>query len=376
MMIFKSALVLFLVIPFTLAYPAHFAKICQKLVDKFLENRKNLTHIPNPPGPLQDDCIKMVNDPTHPYIPPKPTDLRGPCPGLNTLANHNYLPRSGVARPDQLITAVMEGYNLGNDFAKFLVYQAHLLNGNPLTNLISIGGKTSLTGPDPPKPAAVGGLSFHGTFEGDTSMTRVDAFFGNQATFNETLFKQFTSFAQEFGANGTYDMNTAAELRHQRLQQSIQNNPNLSFVSPRILSAYSEAVFPTIFFVDGRLNSGQLNLDAARSFFDTNMMPTGFHRQPAPVSFPTVTTLIQRVFDKHPFTPGINHGVNNFTLMPETPALSDFCGIYEDIVLRVLKIQYPNPTGQLRDALNTNLEFFYSAVKGHNCTQVFPFGTK
>lgn len=24
-------------------------------------------------------------------------DVRGLCPGLNTLANHNYLPRNGVA---------------------------------------------------------------------------------------------------------------------------------------------------------------------------------------------------------------------------------------------------------------------------------------
>lgn len=24
-------------------------------------------------------------------------DVRGPCPGLNTLANHGYLPRNGVA---------------------------------------------------------------------------------------------------------------------------------------------------------------------------------------------------------------------------------------------------------------------------------------
>jgi hypothetical protein len=24
-------------------------------------------------------------------------DVRGPCPGLNTLANHGYLPRNGIA---------------------------------------------------------------------------------------------------------------------------------------------------------------------------------------------------------------------------------------------------------------------------------------
>lgn len=127
--------------------------------------------------------------------------------------------------------------------------------------------------------------------------------------------------------------------------------------------------------MDGRLNNGQLSLTAARDFFDTNMLPAGFNRQPAAVSFPVIMPLVQQIFDKHPFTPGVNNGVNNFTLMPNTPNLFDFCGIYEDIVLRVLKLQYPNPTGQLRGALNTNLNFFFSAVEGHNCTQVFPFGT-
>lgn len=35
----------------------------------------------------------------HEFMMPNFTagDVRGPCPGLNTLANHNYLPRNGVA---------------------------------------------------------------------------------------------------------------------------------------------------------------------------------------------------------------------------------------------------------------------------------------
>ncbi|KIJ38005.1 hypothetical protein M422DRAFT_83380, partial [Sphaerobolus stellatus SS14] len=187
-----------------------------------------------PPAPLPagQNGLKLVNDAAHPFMP-QGNQLRGPCPALNTLANHGYLPRNGVARPDQIVTAVMEGLNLGNDFAKFLAYQAFLLNGNPLTNLMSIGMKTPLTGPDPPKPALVGGLSQHGTFEGDTSMSRIDAFFGDAATFNATRFKDFLAFATQFGVNGSYDVNAASELRFERLQDSIKNNPQLVFTSPR-----------------------------------------------------------------------------------------------------------------------------------------------
>lgn len=132
-------------------------------------------------------------------------------------------------------------------------------------------------------------------------------------------------------------------------------------------------MFPTIFFVDGRLNNGQLDLKAAYDFFGPNQYPADFYRQPAPVDFLTINPLVTKLFDKYPFVPGVNHGVGNYTELPDTPTLSDFCGIYEDIVLRVLKSQYPNPTGVLLDALNTNLDFFYSAVKTQGCKQVFPF---
>ena len=40
------------------------------------------------PGPLPFNGTKLVNDPAHPFKPPRPSDERGPCPGLNTLANH------------------------------------------------------------------------------------------------------------------------------------------------------------------------------------------------------------------------------------------------------------------------------------------------
>ena len=41
-----------------------------------------------PPGPLNDTSAKLVNDEGHPWKPLRPGDIRGPCPGLNTLASH------------------------------------------------------------------------------------------------------------------------------------------------------------------------------------------------------------------------------------------------------------------------------------------------
>ena len=55
---------------------------------------------------------------------------------------------------------------MGNKLAKFIAYSSFLVDGNLITNRLSIGGKTSLTGPDPPRPAIVGGLDTHAVFEG------------------------------------------------------------------------------------------------------------------------------------------------------------------------------------------------------------------
>lgn len=55
---------------------------------------------------------------------------------------------------------------MANGLAKFVTYAAFLVDGNPITNLLSIGGKSALTGEDPPEPAIVGGLNTHAVFEG------------------------------------------------------------------------------------------------------------------------------------------------------------------------------------------------------------------
>lgn len=42
---------------------------------------------PLPPA-INDTSPKLVFDEAHPWLPPGPGDIRGPCPGLNTLASH------------------------------------------------------------------------------------------------------------------------------------------------------------------------------------------------------------------------------------------------------------------------------------------------
>ena len=72
-----------------IAFPAYgsLAGLTREQLDAIiptLEIREPAT----PPGPLKDTSAKLVNDKAHPWKPLKPGDIRGPCPGLNTLASH------------------------------------------------------------------------------------------------------------------------------------------------------------------------------------------------------------------------------------------------------------------------------------------------
>ena len=44
----------------------------------------------------------------HRYEPPRPTDSRSPCPALNVLANHGYLPRDGKNIPADVLQKVVQ----------------------------------------------------------------------------------------------------------------------------------------------------------------------------------------------------------------------------------------------------------------------------
>ncbi|KXN81289.1 Aromatic peroxygenase [Leucoagaricus sp. SymC.cos] len=324
----------------------------------------------DPPGPLNDTSAKLVNDAAHPWMPLAPNDIRGPCPGLNTLASHGYLPRDGIATPAQIITAAMEGFNMANDLAKFVTYAAFLVDGNPITNLISIGSKSSETGEDPPSPAIVGGLNTHAVFEGDASMTRGDAFFGDNHSFNQTLWDEFVDFSNQFGA-GKYNLTVAGELRQRRIQDSITTNPTFSFVAPRYFTAYAESVFPINFFIDGRQTDKQLDLNDALGFFRDMKFPDGFFR----AGQPTSADGIEVVAAAHPIAPGANQGaVNTYTPDPNSADFSSFCKLYVNFVNQTIKSLYPDPTGVLRDALNRNLNFLYEFINTPACPQVFPYG--
>jgi len=295
---------------------------------------------------------------------------------MNALASHGYIPRDGIARPSQIVAAIQEVFNVANDLALALVYGNFIFSGNLITDLISIGEKTLRTGVEPGPPCNAGGLSDHDAFEGDASMTRADLYFGDNYNFNETYFQVFVR-ASSKSPDGKYDPQVAIDLRNERFKDSIATNPTFNFQNARYFGAFSEAVFPYAFFVDGRFTPERLDMDAARSFFQFGKLPDDFHRPSRPLSAPEHN---KQIVDFMKACPEIKVGKNNGTVdsfIPNTNApgmeFEDICTGYVKSIDLIAQI-YQNAVGDLRNAIRTNLHYFSRAFVMANCTELFPFG--
>ncbi len=79
-------------------------------------------------------------DTAHQFVAPGPNDIRGPCPGLNAAANHNFLAHDGITTFNELVDAQQNVYNVGYDLATLLAALGlTLTDGDIVTEKLSIG---------------------------------------------------------------------------------------------------------------------------------------------------------------------------------------------------------------------------------------------
>jgi len=172
--------------------------------------------------------------------------------------------------------------------------------------------------------------------------------------------------------DGRFDRQVALDLRYQRFKDSIATNPNFNYPATRYFSAFNEAVFTYVLFVDGLTKyPRRLDMDAARSFFQFGKMPHDFHRANQPLSSVENGQEAGELITARPdITPGKNNGkVNSFIAEPLSLPFP-ICLGYKVFVDQVVQL-YPNVTGDLRKSLETNLHYFYEGFTAANCTEVF-----
>ncbi|KAJ7738117.1 oxidase-like protein [Mycena metata] len=169
----------------------------------------------------------------HRYVAPGPTDFRGPCPGLNALANHNFIPHNGTVALQNSIDASMQVFGMSPVVATAAGLLGALYAGNladlsfpysigdtpPTTILGGLLGALGLFGPPQ-------GLSHtHNQFESDSSATRGDAFQfnGNGYDLQMPAFVELYNRQNE-SSTANYDRDVIFAHRVQRLHDSKQQN--------------------------------------------------------------------------------------------------------------------------------------------------------
>ncbi|KAI2486712.1 oxidase [Pyrenophora tritici-repentis] len=238
-----------------------------------------------PPG-FDADAQRISTTGKWRYIPPGPDDIRGPCPGLNVMANHGYLPRNGIASVVQMTLASNEVFGMGLDLSAFLSVYASVMGGN--ITAASIGGKPKrqegLLG-------LVGGLvtgldllgepqglsATHNRFEADCSPTRADLYkTGDPVSLNVPQFEQL--YAMPLGPNG-YDLTVMHPFRGKRFKDSVATNGRY-WAGPVTHFAINTAtyLFTYHFFANhsAKYPEGYLNGETLKSFEGVTGSPGSF----------------------------------------------------------------------------------------------------
>ncbi|KAF9519305.1 hypothetical protein BS47DRAFT_1324593 [Hydnum rufescens UP504] len=161
------------------------------------------------------------------FIPPKATDSRSPCPGLNAMANHGILPRDGRNITKGMFNKALE------DTWNF----APTLTRNTTNASANLFGRSTLDLAD---------LAGHNIIEHDASLLRHDAFFQPDQSVPardliESLLASASGPVTPEHPKGQVTPGDLSRFFSLRLAQSKKNNPVFSISGSQRFFATSNA---------------------------------------------------------------------------------------------------------------------------------------
>ncbi|EEB94677.1 hypothetical protein MPER_06470, partial [Moniliophthora perniciosa FA553] len=196
------------------------------------------------------------------YEAPGPNDARGHCPGLNTLANHGFLPRDGKNITIAVVLqGAVDGFNVQNDGLSLAAKAA--LFTSPLNDQFTLND-----------------IKLHSNIEHDGSISRADHALGDNAAFNETYF----SVTANSNPGVDYFNGTSAGLVFkERHADSLANNPNITNTIKEFQIKLREAALYLSVLGDPATGKAPKNL--VNTFFREERLPLeqGW-RRPGPIT--------------------------------------------------------------------------------------------
>ncbi|KAI0133788.1 Chloroperoxidase [Xylariales sp. AK1849] len=211
------------------------------------------------------------------WHPPGPGDARAPCPMLNSLANHGYLPHDGKDITLNITATVLYNVlNIDQGLAEFLFKEA--LTTNPAPNATTF---------------SLSDLNTHDILEHDASLSRQDFYFGNPQPFNQTIFDQTRSYWK----GPIIDVKMAADARQARVNTSNSTNP--TFGMSELGTEFSVGETAAYILILGNGTSGTVDKSWVEYLFENERLPLelGWTRRVDATTLPTLEEMMDRLIN-------------------------------------------------------------------------------
>ncbi|ROW02524.1 hypothetical protein VMCG_06115 [Cytospora schulzeri] len=205
------------------------------------------------------------------WAPAGPDDFRGPCPMMNTLANHGFLPHDGRNLTEtNVVNGLKNGLNFDPALGKIMFQQALVANPEPNATFFTLDM-----------------LNRHNVLEHDASLSRSDAYFGNNHLFNETVFETTIKYWPD-------DVINANQLAMGKVFRQVESkafNPTYKFTDTTEAFSLGEVCAPIAAF--GDLDAVTVNRTLVEYFFRNERLPTklGWHLRPSPITLDIIARL-------------------------------------------------------------------------------------
>ena len=187
--------------------------------------------------------------------PPGPDEVRSPCPGLNSMANHGILPHSGKDLTVKMLTDAMEEvFNIGFD----------------LRTILAVGGVFASPTALQYGTMDLDDLDKHNFIEHDGSLSRAPFHeAGDDHTFRQDIFDQVLNFFSNT-TDATASVTEASKAHLHRVQTD-SRSPDFSYGSKQTFLALGETALYLMAMGDPL--TGTAPLEYIRILFEQERLP-------------------------------------------------------------------------------------------------------
>lgn len=180
-----------------------------------------------------------------------------------------------------LLEGLAEGLNMGADFT------------------VAIGGAGLLSSPNPLGGAFdLNDLDMHNfPIEHDSSLSRQDAYFGNDYSFYDPNWQQVLSY---YKGKTLTDIPTASLAKYARVNDSMTRNPTFTYGLREFIFSYGETAIYLSTMSDPV--SGNARIDYVRSLFEQEKLPfdLGWRPSTSPITLPSLGQMVLELYNANP----------------------------------------------------------------------------